>query len=207
MLWQEFFWLSLTLFLLGCFLGGWIGITGIVDQHVKYWEQIRETAHQLDATRNPEVWLALGVNRTAPAPAQWLNNAPALEPPQTPALLGVGRHAPEEPVLHQSLFQPGIPATKMQAFTDAILLGRNLAEGTWAGKGKLMSSPEFRNLKQLLRHHKLIRAINPQNRLLGDCLTAKGQRELLKYASPAVQAQKQSHPTPPLLTGGATLEA
>lgn len=186
----EWYWLGAVLFLFGILMGFWIMVAGLVTEYTTYWDRIAEDARILDKTRNPEVWHAMGYEIPERADPKWL---PADVPPR-----------PGE--LHTSLFQPKLTGPRLTQFVDGILQGKSLAETEWSPRknGKLLSSAEYRDLKQELRKHKLIRQVNASNPLLGDCLTAKGRRELLAYASGGVRAMLEHDyaSSPPLLKGG-----
>lgn len=186
--WETF---GVTVFIVGCASGFWIVAVGIWQGHGEYIEQITRDAVRLDKVKNPTVWAALGYPQAKPYLPVKVVTPSAV--PNTPPKL--------------TFPAPPLPAPQVAMFANSVLRGGSMSETEWGGDGKPMSGPQIRKFKRWLEEQKFIALNKPGYPTQGFHLTTDGERFLLVYADPEIQALFANRvavatPPPALQQGG-----
>jgi len=165
--------LGATVFILGALLGLLTVAAVAWREHSSYADRISEDMRVMDRVHNPDVWAALGYSMPLP------------EQPAT-----IHHQLPDNPIPQIAFPRPPITDPKMKIFSDAILMGKSIAESEWGGSDKPMSLPEIRKLKTWLEHpdRQYIRLKNSEHPQLGYRITPKGREFFLFYASDSIRA-------------------
>jgi hypothetical protein len=178
--------LGTTIFLAGVGVGLWVLIGGILETWNEWGNNLVDNLQYLTRNKDPEAWAVLKLERLPPttqARYSKLLDKPGELPPEPPS--------PPSPTTRYFTLPVSLPI--MKDFSDGVLSGNPLAELYWAEEKGIMTLPQARKLKQLLRKEGFIR-YKPGGRTQGYELTPAGIVFLLGYANEIIKQQYATHP-------------